>query len=218
MLFSYKYGRDETDHEEILNASTHGLGVIFSFFVLIILASHSLYQEDILKFVSSLIFGLTLILTYAISTFYHIVREPNIKQFLKEFDHINIYLLIAGTYTPFTLVTLYSNWSLSLFAVIWVTAFLGALFTVFFNAGFEGLSIIIYLFMGWLGLITVEPIYHALHFSGFMWLLVGGLGYTVGVLFYLWHNLKFNHTIMHLFILLGSVCHYIAISNYVVLT
>lgn len=217
MLFSYKYGRDESIEEEIVNATSHGIGTVFSIFALVILLSHSMHQEDIYKLISSIIFGAALILTYATSTLYHIINEPHIKRFLKICDFMTVYILIAGTYTPFTLVTLHGEWGKSLFLAVWGIAFLGILFTFFCRAGFEVLSMIIFLFMGWIGLVALEPIYHSLPLSGFMWLLVGGLFYTIGIVFYLWHKLKYNHTIMHFFILAGSVCHFIAILYYVVL-
>lgn len=217
MLFSYKYGRDESYEEEIVNATSHGIGTLLSVIALIILSSYSIHQEDIYKLISSVIFGVTLILTYSISTLYHIASEPHIKRFLKICDHMTIYLLIAGTYTPFTLVTLDGVWGKSLFIIVWGLALIGILFTYFCKGGYEVLSIIIYLFMGWIGLIAIVPIYHALPLSGFLWLLSGGIIYTVGIIFYFRHDLKYNHMIMHFFILGGSICHFIAVLNYVVL-
>lgn len=217
MIFSYKYGRDESIEEEIVNATSHGFGAVFSIYALITLSSHAIHQ-DTYKFISSVIFGSTLFLTYFISTIYHIVSEPHIKRFLKICDHMTVYLLIAGTYTPFTLVTLNGDWGKSLIYIVWGLAVVGILFTYFCRGGYEVLSIIIYLCMGWIGLVAIEPIYHALPLSGFMWLLIGGLLYTIGIVFYLWHKLKYNHMIMHFFILAGSICHYIVVLNYVVLT
>ncbi len=216
MLFTYKYGRDESIEEEVVNASSHGIGTLFSIYALIILILHAIHQQDKYKLISSVIFGVALILTYSVSTLYHIIQEPHIKRLLKMCDHMTVYLLIAGTYTPFTLVTLYVNWGNSLFIITWGLAISGILFSYFCRGGYEVLSLIIYLFMGWIGLIAIEPLYHALPLSGFLWLLIGGILYTVGIIFYLWHSLKFNHMIMHFFILAGSVCHFVAILYYVI--
>lgn len=217
MLFTYKYGRDESIEEEIANAGTHGIGVILSIYALIVLTSHSMHQHNNEKLISSILFAVTLIFTYTSSTLYHLINQPKIKNYLKICDHIAIYLLIAGTYTPLTLITLHGYWGHSLFWVIWSLAIMGTIFTVFSNGGFEFLAMLVYLFMGWIALIAIVPIYHALPLHGFLWLLSGGIFYTLGAVFFMWHYLRYNHTIMHVLVLAGSICHYFAILYYVVL-
>ena len=202
--------------EELVNTLTHGTGALLSaagFAVLVFLAYR---HGSMLHIVSCGIFGATLVLLYTASTLYHSVRSPRLKHILKIVDHSCIYLLIAGTYTPFTLVTLQGSWGWTLFGLIWVLAAAGIVFQIFFVYRFKILATIAYVLMGWLAVFAVKPLLDALPAGGFAWLLAGGLAYTVGALFYLIKRLPYNHAIWHLFVLGGSTCHYVAVLLYVV--
>lgn len=206
----------QTRSEEIGNATTHGLGAVLSLAALTLLIVFAAYQEDKLKLISSIVFGLTLILMYVSSTIYHLIQNPRLKHIFRIVDHSSIYLLIAGSYTPFMLVTLRGPWGWTLFTVIWSLAVIGVVFKLFFVHRFELLSTLIYLFMGWLALVVMKPIYQNLPWSGIEWVVAGGLFYTVGVIFYAWERLKFSHVLWHLFVLAGSICHFCAVFFYVV--
>ena len=205
----------QTFLEEIFNSITHGIGLLLSVVglpVIIVLAS--LYG-DVWHIVSCSIYGATLVMLYAASTCYHACRKFHRKQIGQIFDHIGIYLLIAGSYTPFTLVTLRGAWGWSMFGVIWGLAFTGLVMS-FALKKFEVLETVIYLIMGWISMIAVIPLLKNLHIAGFALLAAGGIMYSLGTIFYLWKKLPFNHTIWHLFVLAGSICHYCAISFYVI--
>ncbi len=208
---------DETVAEAIANSTTHGLGVLLSITALIILTVYSSMQNDVVKIVSSVLYGSTLIAMYSASTFYHLLRNPRVRHYLRILDHSTIYLLIAGTYTPITLVSLQGVWGWTLFGLVWSIALFGIVFKFFFVHRFEIVSTLLYLFMGWLAIIAIEPIIKALPFTALAWIIAGGLFYSVGVIFYLWKKLPFGHTIWHLFVLAGSICHFFAILFYVVM-
>ena len=150
------------------------------------------------------------------STLYHSFQRPAIKQFFKVADHVAIFLLIAGTYTPFTLVVLRDGWGWTLFAVIWASALLGILFKLFSTHRFRNVTTIFYLIMGWMAVLAVKPMFDALSWNGMMLVLAGGLSYTIGVIFYLWEKLPYSHAVWHVFVLAGSIFHYFAILFYVV--
>ena len=152
---------------------------------------------------------------YLASTLYHSFQHPKVKGVFKILDHAAIYLLIAGTYTPILLVSLRDAWGWSLFGVMWGLAVAGIVFKFFFIGRFEKLSLVIYLLMGWMGVIAAGQIIDALPFGGLLWLLAGGISYTTGVIFYRWEKLKYSHAIWHLFVLGGSICHFFAIFLYV---
>lgn len=166
--------------------------------------------------VSSAIFGASLVLLYTASTLFHSIPMVGPKRVLRVVDHCAIYVLIAGTYTPFTLVTLHGPWGWSLFGFTWGLAILGIGFKIFFTGRYEFLSVLVYLLMGWCGIAAIEPMLHALATGGLWWLLAGGLCYSFGVIFYAWDGLRFNHAIWHLFVLGGSVCHFFAVLLYVI--
>lgn len=208
---------DPTLLEEIIDASTHGIGVLLSITALVILVTYSSLQDDAWKIVSSAVFGSTLIIAYLSSTLYHLVQTPNIKRLFKLCDHLSIYLLIAGTYTPLTLVSLRHNYGWYLFTAIWGLAIAGIILKLFFSYRFRKLSTITYLLMGWLAVVAVEPIFKTLPFNAILWLLAGGLSYSLGVIFFVSDRLKYSHTIWHIFVLGGSFCHFFAILYYVIL-
>jgi hemolysin III len=201
--------------EETINALTHGLGALFSlagFIVLVVLAS---LRGNAWHIVSCSIYGLTLVLLFSSSTLYHGCRSPRAKHVCHIIDHASIYLLIAGTYTPFVLVTLRGGWGWSLFGVVWGLALAGIVFQVFFVNRFRVLQVLIYLLMGWLVVIAFKPLLSKMPRPGMFWLVAGGLSYTLGVIFYMWKKLPFHHAVWHLFVLAGAMCHYFAILFYV---
>ncbi|CAG4883301.1 Hemolysin-3 [Georgfuchsia toluolica] len=205
----------DMDHGEKLNAVTHLVGALLALagsIVLIVLAAQG---GDPWKVVSVSIYGVTLVLLYSFSTLYHSLGG-RAKKILRELDHHGIYLLIAGTYTPFCLVTLRGSWGWSLFGTAWGLALLGSLQELRQNSGARILSVVIYVMMGWVALAAMIPLLHALGPVGFAWLVAGGLFYTIGIIFYaLDARLKHAHGVWHLFVIAGSATHYVAILNYV---
>jgi hemolysin III len=202
--------------EETINALTHGLGAVLGAVGLAVLVVMASLRGDAWHIVSCSIYGATLVLLFTSSTLYHSFRAERIKHGFRIVDHASIYLLIAGTYTPFLLVNLRGRWGWSLFGVIWGLALAGILFQVFFVHRFRLAQTLIYLAMGWLVVIAFRPLLARVPKPGLLWLLFGGLFYTVGTVFYLWKKLPYHHAVWHLFVLGGSICHYFAILFYVV--
>jgi hemolysin III len=202
--------------EEIANSVTHGLGFALSLAGLAALAVITSLHRDVWQIVSCAIYGATLVILYASSTLYHSLslRSERLRHVLRILDHSSIYLLIAGTYTPFMLVTLRGGWGWSLFGVIWGMTLAGILFKVFFVNRFEVVSTLLYLLMGWLVIVALKPLLATVPMGGLLWLLAGGLAYSVGVVFFAWERLPYNHAIWHLFVLAGSVFHFLAIFLY----
>jgi len=201
--------------EEIANSITHGFGVIFSVAGLSVLVTLAAIYGDAYRVVSFSIYGATMIIMYLASTFYHSFTHRKVKAFFRVFDHSAIFLLIAGTYTPFTLVTLRGVWGWTLFGLIWGFAVAGILVTVFLMHTLKWVAILIYVIMGWLVVIALKPMIANLPFGGLMWLVAGGLFYTGGIIFYVWDELPYNHAIWHIFVLLGTVSHFFCILFYV---
>ena len=202
--------------EEIANAITHGIGLLLSiagFVVLLVLAA---LRGTAWHIVACSIYGATLICLYAASTLYHVVISPRVKRALRIFDHSAIYLLIAGTYTPFLLVSLRGPWGWSLFGVIWGLALVGVLFKLWFVERFAILSTAVYIAMGWLVVIAAKPVITHLPLTAIIWLLAGGLAYTGGVIFFAAKRIPYSHAIWHLFVLAGSICHYFAVLSTVI--
>lgn len=202
--------------EELANRLTHGLGVAFSVAGLVLMVVFSARHGDAWHVVSSAIFGTTLVLLYGSSTLYHSFRSERLKVLLQKFDHAAIFLLIAGTYTPFMLVTLRGPWGWSLFGVVWGFALAGVALKFRFAGRGNLVSTLIYIAMGWLVMIALKPLIAALPAGGLKLLVAGGLCYTGGAAFYLWRRLPYNHAIWHLFVLGGSACHWAAVFVYVV--
>ncbi|UCF89106.1 MAG: hemolysin III family protein [bacterium] len=207
--------RPYTLAEEIASTVTHGLGAAFGITALAVLTSLAAGSGDAWKIVSLAIYGSTLVAMYLSSVLYHSFQRPRIKVVFRYFDHAAIYLLIAGTYTPFTLVNLRGPWGWSLFGLIWGLALSGIVMTVLGVGRSRLLASLVYIAMGWLVVIAVKPLYQSIPTGGIVWLVAGGLLYTSGVLFYVWKRLPFNHTVWHLFVLAGSVCHFFAVLFYV---
>jgi len=202
----------QTAGEEILNSLTHGAGIIISAGgagAMIALAS---LTGDAWKIVSASIFGFCMILLYTASTVYHTARRPSVKAALNIFDHVAIYILIAGTYTPYMLVNLRGPLGWKIFGLVWGIAILGILFQTFFINRWRALSVASYLAMGWLMVVAMGPLFEQLSFRGELFLLIGSACYTLGVIFYALQNkVKFFHGIWHLFVLAGSVMFYLSI-------
>lgn len=203
--------------EELASAVTHGLGATAALAggaVLITLAA--LYGNG-WQLGAAIVFGVSLLLLYLASTLYHSFQHPVLKGRLKVFDHCAIYLLIAGTYTPFTLIGLRGPWGWSLFAAIWTLALAGVVFKLFYTGRFKRLSTFIYVAMGWLVLVAIKPVLAALDAWTFGWLVAGGVFYTLGTIFYHRESIPYSHAIWHLFCIAGSVCHYISVMAQVTL-
>jgi hemolysin III len=201
---------------ERFNALTHGVGSLLALIgggALVAVAARS---GDPWKIVGVSVYSATLVLLYGLSTLYHSVRG-RAKAVLQKLDHQSIYLLIAGSYTPFCLVTLRGPWGWSLFGVVWGLAVIGGLQELWPKNEARALSVVIYLLMGWAVLVALVPHWRALGIVGFVWVAAGGLFYTVGIVFYVLDDrLRHSHGVWHLFVLAGSVCHYVAILRYVV--
>jgi hemolysin III len=202
-------------HGERFNSITHLVGAVAAAAGMVALVVLAARQGDLWKIVSFSVYGFTLLLLYTVSTLYHSLHG-RAKEIFRMLDHNSIYLLIAGTYTPFTLVTLRGVWGWSLFGVIWGLAAFGIVLDSLSKKGLRIIPIIIYLIMGWLCVIAIKPLLELLPENGFYWLLAGGIFYTVGILFYVLDE-KFSHFhgIWHLFVLAGSISHYITIFFYV---
>jgi len=202
-------------HGERFNSISHLVGAVAALAGLVVVVVIAAQQGDPWKIVSFSIYGTTLFLLYTISTLYHSLRG-RAKQIFRKLDHLSIYLLIAGTYTPFTLVTLRGVWGWTLFGVIWGLAVVGMALEALPQKGNRILSIVVYVLMGWLVLFALKPLLEALPFAGFIWLLLGGVFYTGGIMFYLFdEQIRHFHGIWHLFVLAGSICHYLTILLYV---
>lgn len=203
--------KDYSLGEEIFNAITHGLGVIFGIVALTVLCVLSSHFGTLSHTISYLVYGCSLILLYTCSTLYHALPSPKIKTLFKICDHSSIYVLIAGTYTPFLMLNLKGHNGMLLLGVIWGLAILGIIFKVFFTGRFKVLSTLLYVGMGWLIIFAYTPLKSNIRPEGLNWLLAGGLSYTLGTVFYLAKKTRYSHSIWHLFVLAGSVFHFIAI-------
>lgn len=203
-------------NEERANILTHALGTALSLAGLWVLVSLSVRHGDGWQLAGAAVFGISLVTLYAISTLYHLSRDPMARQQLRKWDHAGIFLLIAGSYTPFLLVTLRSSLGWSLFAVVWGLGFAGIALKFWFAGHFRILSTAIYIGMGWLVLLVLRPLLEALPMPGVLLLVAGGFSYTFGAVFYLWKTLPYHHAIWHLFVIGGSVCHWYAVYEYVV--
>jgi hemolysin III len=197
--------------EEIANAVTHGIGLLLSIAGFVVLLVLAILRGTAWHIVACSIYGATLISLYSASTLYHAVVSPRLKRALRIFDHSSIYLLIAGTYTPFLLIDLRGLWGWSLLAIIWSLACAGVLFKIWFVDHVPRLSTAIYIAMGWLVVIATKPILTHVPLATLLLLLAGGLFYSSGVIFYASKRLPYAHAIWHLFVLAGSTCHYFAI-------
>lgn len=197
--------------EELLNALTHGIGAVVALVAAAVLITLASIHGDYWAVIGASVYGASLLLLYVASTLYHAVSHEPTKARLKVFDHCMIYVLIAGTYTPFTLTSLRGPWGWTLFGLIWGLAIAGIVFKLYYTGRFRWLSTGIYLAMGWLVVIALDPLMKALPGSAFSWLMAGGIAYTAGTLFYMSRRLPYAHAIWHAFVLAGSVCHFAAV-------
>jgi hemolysin III len=197
--------------DELANTITHGIGLLLSVAGFIVLLIFAIFRGDLSHIVACSIYGLTLICLYTASTLYHAALSPRLKRVLKIFDHSAIYLLIAGTYTPFLVLYLRGAWGWSLFGVIWGLAFAGIVFKFWFVDHFPHISTGVYLAMGWLLVIAAKPVLAHVPTVTLVWIAAGGILYSSGVVFYIWKRLPYSHAIWHVFVLAGSICHYIAV-------
>lgn len=204
--------------EEKINVITHAIGIFLSIIALVLLLITANSIGNIWHVVSFSVFGGSLILLYTASTFYHASKKPKSRKRMNIFDRASIYFLIAGTYTPFALVTLQGKIGWWLFALNWSLAFIGVIFQFFFSGKHDRISTIMYVFMGWIIIFAVIPLINNLGIEGSLWLLYGGVFYTIGAVFYSISRIKYNHAIFHVFVLLGSFSHFISIYKYVILT
>lgn len=204
-----------TRGEEFANIATHAAGAIFSIVALVLMVTYAVREGDPYHIVSVSIFGATLILLYLMSTIYHAITHPKVKNAFRVVDHACIFLLIAGSYTPFTLVSLRGNWGWTLFGVTWGMALCGIIFKIFFNKRFSLVSTLMYIGMGWAVIFAIKPVLQSVPAGGIGWLVAGGLLYTSGVVFYLWRRIPYHHAIWHVFVMGGSFCHFLAVYLYV---
>ncbi len=202
--------------DEIASALTHGFGAAAALAGGAVLITLAAIYGDGWQLGAAIVFGVTLLLLYLASTLYHAIQHPVAKGRLKVFDHCAIYLLIAGTYTPFTLIGLRGPWGWSLFTAIWTLALAGVVFKLFYTGRFKRLSTLIYMAMGWLVLVAIKPVMATLDAWTFGWLIAGGVFYTLGTFFYHRETIPYAHAIWHLFCIAGSVCHYVAVLAQVV--
>lgn len=207
--------RIETLREEIASALTHGLGAAAALAGGAVLITLAALYGDGWQLSAAIVFGITLLLLYTASTLYHAIQHPTAKGRLQIFDHCAIYLLIAGTYTPFTLIGLRGPWGWGLFAAIWTLAVAGVAFKLFYTGRFKLLSTIVYIAMGWLVIVAIKPMLSALDGWTLGWLLAGGAFYTLGTFFYHRESISYSHAIWHLFVIGGSVCHFVAVTRQV---
>lgn len=201
--------------EELCHALSHGIGAILSVVGLILMLQLALPSDDSRYFISSLVYGCSLILLYSSSTLYHAVSHLGLKHKLRQLDHAAIFILIAGTYTPFTLINLRDSWGLPLFILIWTIALAGVFIELATKLKYKKLSLALYLGMGWLVIVAIQPMLNNVATGGLLLLLAGGLSYSFGVIFYIWKRLFLHHAIWHLFVLAGSVCHFFSVYFYV---
>lgn len=203
--------------EEIANSISHGVGVLLAIAGLVVLIVFASISGSAWHIVSCSIYGSTLVLLYLASTLYHSVQHPGAKAVLKNLDHSSIFLLIAGTYTPFSLVNLRGPWGWALLGVIWGLAVMGIILQTTAFGRSSVVSLILYVAMGWAAVVAIKPLLATVAMGGLALLLVGGLAYTFGIIFYSWRRLTYHHFIWHLFVLAGSITHFFAILFYVVL-
>ena len=201
--------------EEKINILSHAFGLALSIFALLLLVRHPNIDGNTLYLVSFSIFGISLIILYAASTFYHRATNPQLRSKLRVVDHASIYVLIAGTYTPFTLITLNSQTGWVIFYITWAMALTGIILKIFFTGKFNIISTLMYVFMGWIIIFAIDDLLDKLSSEGLFWLVVGGVSYTLGAVLYAIKKIKFNHAIFHIFVLFGSISHFISVYFYV---
>ena len=205
-----------SEAEELVNRCTHGLGALLSIVGVTLLIILAAGQHDGYRIVSACIYGGAMVTFYCLSTAYHTVRRPYVRYVFRILDHASIYLMIAGSYTPFALVTLRGPWGWSLFGTVWGLGAVGAAMKTFTTHRLPFIGPLLYIVLGWIVVIAIKPLSAALATNGMYLLFAGGAAYTIGVVFYLWDRIPYNHAIWHLFVLTGSALHFLAIFYYVI--
>lgn len=201
--------------EEKLNIISHGSGLILSIVALILLVVFAIREGTVWHVASFSIYGASLVILYTASTLYHYVQEPNLRYKLSILDHAAIYVLIAGSYTPFTINVLSGTFGWAMFGIIWAIAIIGITLKLFFTGKYGKISTVAYVLMGWIGAIGLTTLLENLPVEGVIWLIAGGISYTIGALIFGFKKVRFNHAIFHMFVLLGSFCHFISVFLYV---
>ena len=202
--------------EEIANSVTHGVGILLAIIGLAVMTAFAARNGNAWHVASSAIFGATLILCFTASTLYHSIPFERAKRMLRVFDHSAVFLLIAGTYTPFMLIGVPGPWGWSILGAVWALAILGIVLKLVLHGRLHGLSVALYLAMGWLVVIATKPLLENVGTGGMAFLAGGGLAYTVGVIFYKWRRLRYHHAIWHGFVLLGGALHYFGVLFYLI--
>ncbi len=197
--------------EEVANGVSHGIGMVLAVAALVVLTVYASALGSTRHLVGCTIFGVTLIFLYTASTLYHSIQRPRAKTVLRVFDHSAIFLLIAGTYTPFTLVNLRGPWGWFLFGLVWGLALLGIVLQFSLLRRYSFLRVLLYVAMGWVAVIAIKPLAASVPPVGLVLLVAGGLAYTGGIVFYVWHRLPYHHAIWHGFVLAGSVLHFFSV-------
>jgi hemolysin III len=202
--------------DELASSVIHGIGIVLSIVGLAVLVAHTASYGTASDVLASAVYGLSLILLYTASTLYHSIRAESVRRMLRTLDHIAIFLLIAGTYTPFTLIALRGTWGWSLFGAVWSLALLGIALEMGLLKRYRRFAVLLYVAMGWVGIVAFRPLLAHLQTGGMVLLLAGGAAYTLGVPFYLWRKLPYHHSVWHFFVLAGSVLQFLAVFFYVV--
>ncbi len=202
--------------EEVANTITHGAGLVLSIIGFIVLMAMAGFSGDALSITAVVVYGLSLVILYAASTIYHSTASPKMKRRMQVADHCGIYLLIAGSYTPFGMIVLKGSLGQNLLIGLWAFAAFGIIAKLILRHRFPAISVVSYLVMGWLGVLAIQPLLAALGITAIILIIAGGVAYSLGVIFFAWHSIRHHHAIFHVFVLAGSVLHYLAIAIYVI--
>jgi hemolysin III len=205
--------RNQTRNEELANGISHIGGIIFCLIGMPFLILMALKHDNIVTFLSVFTFGIGMLLVYSFSAMYHLSKNEKLKKILNIGDHISIYFLIAGTYTPLMLIYLSQETALLFLGFMWFIVLVGSIFKIFYTNRFELLSTLLYLVMGWMVVFVIKPLLLTVPVSVFWWILAGGVSYTIGVYFFVKGDKKYYHTIWHFFVLLGTILHYVSIAT-----
>lgn len=201
--------------EEEINIISHAIGLILSIVAFVLLVTHAILDGNAWHIVSFSIFGASLIILYATSTFYHSAKKPELRSRLRIIDHAAIYVLIAGTYTPLTLVTLNGQIGWVIFGTSWTLALIGIILKLFFTGKYKSISTLLYVLMGWVIVFAIGPLKSNLSLEGLFWLFAGGIAYTIGAILYSIKKIQFNHAVFHVFVLIGSISHFMLVFFYI---
>jgi hemolysin III len=196
---------------EIANSITHGIGIIFGIAALPVLSALAAKKDNTTAVIGAAVYGFCFLLLFSFSTLYHAFQHPRAKKIMHVFDHISIYFLIAGTYTPFLLNYMLNSTGITMLCVLWGLTVLGILFKIFFTGKFNFLSTLVYVGMGWILLFSGRKFFAAVPWPVLIMIIIGGVLYTLGTVFYLWEKLYYHHVIWHLFVLAAAICHYVAV-------